>query len=118
MKFKWKKCLVYLDEIIIYSNSIGEHIDHADEILLSLRAAEFRLKITKCRLFTKKIEYVRHIIRPGPLETYSTNTFSLREALPPRKKSELRSFLRLFIVYGRFVKNFSNEATSLNHLLK
>lgn len=38
-KFKWKTCLVYMDDVIIYSYSIKEHINNVDEILTSLFGA-------------------------------------------------------------------------------
>ena len=55
-QFKWKTCLVYLDDVIIFSNSVEEHIRHVDEILTALEEAGVTLKISKCRFFTKKVE--------------------------------------------------------------
>ena len=52
-QFKWKTCLVYLDDVIIFSNSVEEHIQHVDEILFALSEAGVTLKISKCRFFTR-----------------------------------------------------------------
>lgn len=88
-----------------------------DEILTAMREAGITLKIKKCKLFTTKVEYLGHIITPGKLQVDQANTASLREALPPKNKSELRSFLGLCNVYRRFVRNFSKVAGPLNELI-
>ena len=116
--YKWKTCLVYLDDIIVFSNSIEEHIRHVDEILDCLKRSGITLKIKKCKFFTKSVEYLGHIIRPGRLEIDHAHTASLKEALPPKNKSELRSFLGLCNVYRRFVHRFSHVSGPLNELLK
>ena len=56
-KFKWKTCLVYLDDVIIFSRTPEEHIRHVDEVLACLSAAGVTLKISKCKFFTKTVEY-------------------------------------------------------------
>ena len=117
-RFKWKTCLIYLDDVIIYSKSMEEHIDHVDEVLRCLSAAGVTLKIKKCKFFTSTVEYLGHIIKPGQLEIDRTNTQSLREAEPPTNKSELRSFLGLANVYRRFIDKFAIIAEPLHELLK
>ena len=117
-KYKWKTCLIYLDDIIVYSKTVEEHINHVDDILRCLSAAGVTLKIKKCKFFTTTVEYLGHVIKPGQLEIDPTNTKSLREALPPTNKSELRSFLGLANVYRRFIDNFSTIAGPLNRSLK
>ena len=83
-----------------------------------LREAGITLKISKCTFFSDKIEYLGHIIKPGRLEVDQANTKSLRDARPPKTKSQLRSFLGLVNVYRRFIENFSKVAGPLNKLLK
>ena len=47
-RLKWKTCPVYIDDIIIYSKSVDEHIHHVEEILTNLIVAEITLKMNKC----------------------------------------------------------------------
>ena len=117
-QFKWKSCLVYLDDVIIYSKTIEEHIRHVDEILSSLAQAGVTLKMKKCKFFTTTVEYLGHIIKPGKLEVDQANTASLREAKPSTNKTELRSFLGFCNVYRRFVEIFTKVTAPLNNLLK
>ena len=117
-QFKWKTCLVYIDDVIIYSKTVEEHIHHVDEVLTALGKAGVTLKMKKCTFFSDKVEYLGHVIRPGRLEVDGTNTASLRNAKPPTAKTELRSFLGLCNVYRRFIQNFTELAHPLNRLLK
>ena len=117
-KFKWKTCLVYLDDVIIFSNTVEEHIDHVDDVLTCLALAGVTLKISKCKFFTTEVEYLGHIIKPGTLEVDSANTKSLRDCKPPRTKTQLRSFLRLVGVYRRFINHYTMLAGPLNELLR
>ena len=111
-------CLVYIDNIIIFSKTVDEHIDHVDEILGILRTSGVTLKINKCKFFSDSVEYLGHVIRPGKLEVDGANTKSLRDARPPTTKTEIRSFLGLCNVYRRFIQNFARKAHQLNDLLK
>ncbi len=117
-KFKWQTCLVYLDDVIIFSKDVESHVKHVDEILSCLKQAGVTLKVKKCKFFTTEVEYLGHIIKPGRLEVDGANTKSLKEALPPTSKTELRSFLGLCNVYRRFIKDFTKTAHPLNQLLK
>ncbi len=46
--YKWNTCLVHLDDVIVFSKTLGEHIDHVDAVLTALREAEVSLKLRKC----------------------------------------------------------------------
>lgn len=77
-KYKLKICLVYLHDIIIYSNSIDEHIDHVDNMLHSFKAASLTLRIKKCKFFTNGGKYLGCIIKPEKLEIGHTYSASLK----------------------------------------
>ena len=117
-QFKWKHCLVYLDDVIIHSRDIESHIEHVDAILGTLRRAGVSLKLKKCSFFTKTVRYLGHVIKPGTLEIDSASTASLKNARAPETQSEIRSFLGMCNVYRRFIKDFSDVAEPLNALLR
>jgi len=62
---KWQSCLVYPDDVIVYSQTQEEHVQHIDDVLDLLRAAEVTLKLPKCRFFRTTVEYLGHEITPG-----------------------------------------------------
>jgi len=90
---KWKSCLVYLDDIIVFSQSAGEHVEHLREVFAALRGAGVSLKAKKCHLFQEEVEYLSHIVGRGQLQVQDKNIRRLKEASPPRCKKDLRSFL-------------------------
>ena len=54
--YRWKSCLVYLDDIIVFSNTVEEHLTHVDEVLQVLRDSGFSLKLKKCNFFTQSVD--------------------------------------------------------------
>lgn len=115
-KFKWMTCLVYMDYIIIYSNSVEDHINHVDEILTALARAGIIPQMKKCTFFSEKVEYLRPVLRHDKLEVDNTHTTSLRQSKPTSTKNELPSILGLCNVYRLF--NFKCTAYPIKQLLR
>jgi Reverse transcriptase (RNA-dependent DNA polymerase) len=111
---KWKKWLVHLDDVIIFSSSRDMHLKHVNEALNLLGKAGLSLKLIKCHLFKEAVDYLGHVIRPGKLAVSEKNTASLRNAPVPKTQTEL---LGLFNVYRRFVPHFATVAAPLISLL-
>jgi len=110
---KWKSCLVYLDDIIVFSQSAGEHVEHLREVFAALRGAGVSLKAKKCHLFPEEVEYLGHIVGRGQLRVQGKNIRGLKEATPPRCKKDLRSFLGMCNVNRRLVKDYAQVARPL-----
>jgi len=113
---KWKTCLVYLDDVIVFSRTVEEHITHLDEVFGLLSRAGVSLKASKCFLFHEEVEYLGHIVGRGHIRVNEKNLVGLRHAEPPRTKKDLRSFLGMCNVYRRFVKDYAQVARPLTAL--
>jgi len=55
---KWQSCLIYLDDVIVYSKTEEEHVGHVDRVLRLLLEAGVKLPLPKCRFFRKTVEYL------------------------------------------------------------
>jgi hypothetical protein len=117
-KVKWNYALVYLDDVIVYSKCINEHLRHLDEILSLFEGAGASLKLKKCHFFQPTVDYLGHVIHPGKLAVAEKNIDSIKKAIYPKTSTELRSFLGISNVYRRFVDKFANIASPRSDLLK
>ena len=114
--FKWKTCLVYLDDVIVFYRTFEEHITHLDEVFGVLSRAGVSLKASKCFLFQDRVEYLGHILGRGHIRVNEKNQAGLRRAEPPKTKKDLRSFLGMCNVYRRLVKDYAQVARPLTAL--
>jgi len=111
-----KICLVYLDDVIVYSKTFTGMLENLWEVFLRLRAANLKINPKKCSLFNRKVKYLGHIISEKGIATNPEKTSTI-ESWPVRKnKKQVRSFLKFCSYYRRFVKEFSLQARPLFEL--
>lgn len=63
----WKTCLVYLDDVIVYSDNFSAHLEHLREVFDRFRAANLKLKPSKCHFAQKEVVFLRHVVSAGGL---------------------------------------------------
>jgi len=110
---KWKSCLVYPDDIMVFSQSAGEHVEYLREIFAALSGAGGSLKAKKGHLLQEEVEYLGHIVGRGQLQVQDKIIRGLKEASPPRCKKDLRHFLGMSNVYRRFFRDNAQVARPL-----
>ena len=109
-------CLVYLDDIIVYSSDVGEHLNRLRAVLDRLRDARWKLKPSKCRLFQKLVSIPGHVISGDGIATDSAKIESVATWPVPACLRDLRSFVGVSRNYRRFVKGFAEIAAPLHKL--
>jgi hypothetical protein len=112
-----KFVVVYLDDILIYSRTKEEHLEHVRLILQTLRKHQLYAKAKKCELFRKKVEYTGHFITEEGIMVDPRKVDAIKNLHTPTNVSEVRSFLGLASYYRKFVSGFSTIATPLTALL-
>ena len=103
---RWQTCLIYLDDVIVFSKDTNEHVAHVQEVLTLLRSAGMSLNQKKYEFFQPKVDYLGHVITPGKLAVATENTKAFEYAAFSRSATQVRSFLGADNVYRQFVKNF------------
>ncbi|KAG0820701.1 hypothetical protein G6F19_012320 [Rhizopus arrhizus] len=114
---KWQTALVYLDDIICFSSSFEQHILDLREILLRLREASLKIKLSKCCFASNRISFLGYILSPDGLHTDPDKVRAVASFPVPTNVETLRSFLGLAGYYRSFISKFSVLAAPLNALL-
>ncbi len=112
-------CFAYLDDIIIFSDSVEEHQKHVDLILQALRDNELHLKPSKCSWFQDTVSFLGFTVVAGRGIRMSDDKIQGIRASPvPRGLSDLRSFLGLVNFYDKFIPHYSDIVSPLTDLTK
>ena len=102
---QWQTCLVYLDDIIIYSKGADEHRRRLEEVLGRLSAAGLKLKPAKCQLMRRSVTFLGHVVSSSGVATDPEKIGAVREWQTPDTLSNLRSFLGLCSSLGELCSN-------------
>lgn len=113
-----KFAVVYLDDIVIYSNTIEEHIEHLKIIFQVLRENELFIKREKCSFAKGEINFLGHIIGHDWLCMDGAKGKAIGEWEPPTKVMKLQSFLGLVNYYRCFIQVYSSREAPLTDPLK
>ena len=113
---QWQICLVYLDDIIVYSKDVATHLERLDIIFGKLRSAGLKLKPKKCHLLRESVLYLGHVVSGGGVHTDPDKVKAVSEWGAPKDLTDVRSFLGLCSYYRRFIPQFSTVAKPLTLL--
>ena len=107
---------VYLDDVIVFSKTFEEHLDHLDRVLTRLEQVGLKVKLTKCSFCKKEIKYLGHIVSDEGVKVDPEKTDTVLKAPIPTNKKELRSFLGLLNYYRKFIDDYAAIAAPLSRL--
>ena len=116
--FKWQSVMVYLDDVIVFSNNADQHLEDLTAVLRLLHNAGMTIKFNKCFFMHETIEYLGHVIRPSELRVADKTVAAVKQMKLPETKTQVRSFLGMCNVYRRFVPKFAEIASPLTALLR
>ena len=110
-------CIIYLDNIIVFSRTTEEHHHQLKAVISKLRTAGLKLKPTKCDLVKQWINYLGHVTSKEGVATDPDKITAVTEWPQPTTVTDVRSFLDFVSYFWRFIPNFSKVAKPLNKLL-
>ena len=114
----YKSTLVYLDDIIVFSKSIDDHIKHLATVFKLLAENGLKLKLKKCEFCKDKIDYLGHIVSRDGVMPNPKKIQAIVNYPEPRNPKELSSFLGLASYYRRFIRAFAEKAHPLTMLTR
>jgi hypothetical protein len=114
-----RRCaLVFFDDILVYSSSYAEHLEHLHQVLTLLAKDQWVVKLKKCRFAQQEIHYLGHILSSQGIRTDPDKVSVVLQWPVPTNVHELRGFLGLAGFYRRFIRHFAIMAKPLTQLLK
>ena len=108
--------VVYLDDILIYSDNMEDHIKHVREVLRRLRHHKLFAKPEKCEFHSDSVEYLRYFLSPDGLTMSQDKVTAICDWPEPRKVKDIQSFLGFANFYHCFIFNYSDIVVPLTRL--
>ncbi|GKC81862.1 putative reverse transcriptase domain-containing protein, partial [Tanacetum coccineum] len=111
-----KFVIVFIDDILIYSKTQEEHVEHLRLVLELLKKEKLYAKFSKCEFWLREVQFLGHVINGNGIHVDPSKIEAVKNWKAPRTPTEVRSFLGLAGYYRRFIENFSKIAKSLTIL--
>lgn len=109
---------VYLDDILIFSKSLHEHVHHVRSVLQCLLNNNLFVKPEKCEFHVSKVSFLGFILEGGSLQMDPKKSDAVREWPQPTSVKEVQRFIGFSNFYRKFIRNFSTVAAPLTNLTK
>lgn len=111
-------CEVYMDDIIIFSTSLQEHIVSIEKVFQRLREANLKIQLDKSEFLKHETAYLGHIVTPQGIKPNPDKVRAIKKFPIPKTPKEIKSFLGLVGYYRKFIPNFSKLTKPLTSCLK
>ena len=107
---------VYLDDVIIFSETLEDHLGHLKQVMERLRQAGLKLKPSKCHFVCEEVQYLGHVITAQGTKPNRDRVIAVQDYPVPTSVREVRQFVGLVSYYRRFVRGFAKIAEPLHAL--
>jgi len=108
----------YIDDIILYSKTFNEHLQHLSTLHQILRENKLTVKLSKCHFSQTSVKFLGHILSEGIIKPNPEKVEAIEKWEQPKDVCAVRSFLGAVGWYRKFIPNFAELAAPLNHLTR
>ena len=113
---QWETCIIYLDDIIVFSRTSEEHVTRLQSVFGRMREAGLKIAPKKCFLFQTKVTFLGHVVTTEGILPDPSKLDAIETWPTPTNVKEVRSWLGTCSYYRRFIKDFSKIARPLHRL--
>lgn len=113
-----KFVVCYLDDILVYSKNVDEHIEHLRQVFDVLRREQLYAKLSKCHWAKSQVEYLGHIVSADGIRMDPRKTSAVKDWPKPTNVSDLRKFLGLTNYFRKFIERYSILVAPLTSLTR
>ena len=110
--------MIYIDDIVIYSKTLSDHIKHVNAILEIMRQKNIYINREKCSIIQREIKFLGHRISREGVKISDEKVKAMRGIKSPATKKELHSTLGLLTWFKKFVPNYSKKTRPLWEVFK
>ena len=114
----YKDVLVYLDDIVCFSEEFEDHLKTLEWVLNKLLKSKLKLKAPKCKFAYNKVKYLGHIVSEAGVSPDPNKLHAILDYAPPKNAKQVKQILGSFNFYRKFISNFSKYSKCLTDLTR
>ena len=111
-------CCNYIDDILVFSRSFDEHVEHIRLLMKAVRDAGFRLKSSKCDFARSSVKYLGHIIAKNGVRPTKDNLKAIWEFARPQNRKNVRQLLGKLDFHCKYIEHACTRLEPLHNLLR
>ena len=111
-------CIVYMDDLLVFSESEEEHLKHLETIFEKFRKTDLKLKLSKCQFWKKEIEYLGHLVSQEGIKVMPDKINTVLRIKPPLNVKEAKSALGIMGYVASFIPMYSEVVRHINKLTR
>ena len=108
----------YLDDIIVFSRTAEDHMEHLKKIFEALQVADLKIKVSKCKFFQKHVSYLGFLIGETGIRCDRSKVEAINKITTPTSIEEVRQFNRMCSYYHKFISHYSDISKCFNDMTK
>ena len=108
----------YLDDIIVFSRTAEDHMEHLEKIFKALRVADLKIKVSKCKFFRKHVSYLGFLIGETGIHCDRSKVEAINKITTPTSIEEVHQFNGMCLYYRKFISHYSDISKCFNDLTK
>ncbi|KAJ9547200.1 hypothetical protein OSB04_019743 [Centaurea solstitialis] len=113
-----RSVIVFIDDILIYSKTKEDHVEHLREVLEILHREQLYAKFSKCDFWLQEVQFFGHLVNQEGIKVDPGKVEAVMKWETPKSLTKIQSFLGLVGYYRRFIQDFSKVAVPLTNLTK